>query len=103
MSHKPRKWNGKSTYRLDNALREAAEASAALYIVQQSLRATSDAAKLVAANQVALLLETDIPPEHLHLGGWECPESPTEHCIYNIIEDPHRDDCIICHDPAERK
>lgn len=103
MNPKARKWNGKSTYRLDNALREAAEASRAIAIAQQSLRATIEAAELEAANQVAILLETEVPPSHLHLGGWECAESPTGRCIYNRIEDPHRDDCLICHDPAERK
>lgn len=98
-----RKWNGKSTYRLDNALREAAEASRALYVVQQSLRTTIDVAHLVAANQVVLLLGIEVPPERLHLGGWECQDSPTGRCIYNTIEDPMKDDCLICHDPSERK
>lgn len=103
MNQKPRKWNGQSTYRLDNALREAAEASRALAIVQQSLRATVDAAKLEAARQVVALLGVNVPPGYLHLGGRECPESPTGHCIYDRVEDPLRDDCLICHYPAERK
>jgi len=39
----------------------------------------------------------------LILGTWPCPDSPTKFCIYNSLEDPCHDDCIICHDPEERK
>ena len=37
------------------------------------------------------------------LAGWECVNSPTGFCIYNITEDPCMDSCIICGDPEERK
>lgn len=44
-----------------------------------------------------------LSPFGVSLGGWECPDSPTKYCIYNSVEDPCHDDCIICHDPEERK
>jgi hypothetical protein len=34
---------------------------------------------------------------------WECPESPTGHCVYDRYEDPAHDNCIFCGDPEERK
>lgn len=40
----------------------------------------------------------------LHLGWyWECPSSPTAHCVYNEAEDAIHDFCLFCDDPEERK
>jgi hypothetical protein len=36
------------------------------------------------------------------MGGWSCKESPNGLCWY-AAEDRYHDDCIICHDPSERK
>jgi hypothetical protein len=40
---------------------------------------------------------------HVVLGGWPCPDSITGHCVYDGAEDPSHDDCVVCHDPSERK
>lgn len=34
---------------------------------------------------------------------WDCPDSPFGLCVYHHIEDRAHDDCVFCHDPAERK
>ncbi|MEO2202228.1 hypothetical protein ABGV42_00535 [Paenibacillus pabuli] len=34
---------------------------------------------------------------------WVCLQSPTYTCQYDIKTDPHRDECIYCHQPLERK
>lgn len=37
-------------------------------------------------------------------GGWECPGSPTRHCVYHPATDPGRcDSCLFCGEPDERK
>lgn len=45
----------------------------------------------------------DLEPRVLRHGHYSCERSPTARCIYDIKEDPYRDDCLVCHDPAERK
>jgi hypothetical protein len=35
---------------------------------------------------------------------WDCPASPTSHCVYNPASDPGDcDSCLYCNDPRERK
>lgn len=34
---------------------------------------------------------------------WKCPAGPVGYCVYDIIADPARDDCLFCHEPEERK
>lgn len=34
---------------------------------------------------------------------WGCPTSPINACVYDDINDRSHDDCVYCHDPAERK
>lgn len=51
----------------------------------------------------ALAQQYDLKAETLTLGHWECPDSPIKRCVYNQDVDPCCDDCIICHDPEERK
>ncbi len=42
--------------------------------------------------------------ENIELGqGWECPQSPTGHCVYNTETDECRDECVVCGEPEERK
>lgn len=36
------------------------------------------------------------------IGMWVCKNSPNGLCWY-AADDPDRDDCIICHEPEERK
>jgi len=36
-------------------------------------------------------------------GTWKCGNSPVGRCVYNTFEDPSHDDCLICHEPEERK
>lgn len=35
--------------------------------------------------------------------SWDCPGSPTGHCLYNLAEDPYEDICLACGAPKERK
>jgi hypothetical protein len=44
-----------------------------------------------------------VDEDSLYFGYWECKESPTGHCIYDVAEDPWKDECLICGDPSERK
>lgn len=42
--------------------------------------------------------------DDLRIGDfWDCPKSPTGHCVYDRYKDPVMDDCLFCHEPAERK
>jgi hypothetical protein len=34
---------------------------------------------------------------------WKCEESPANMCIYDLVEDRARDNCIFCGQPEERK
>jgi len=53
------------------------------------------------------ILHTLLPeveePFHLHLGKWECADSPTDQCVYHDFTDPAHDCCVFCGDPSERK
>lgn len=40
--------------------------------------------------------------EELYFGGYDCPESPTVHCVYDEVEDHMHDYCLFCEDPEER-
>ncbi len=40
---------------------------------------------------------------HKVVTTWECPESPFGLCVYNLVLDRAKDDCIYCHHPYERK
>lgn len=101
---KTRKWNGKSTYRLDNALREARNNRAALNTVQQALKAAEKKSELEAAEHIVNMMQLNVPASDLALGhGWECENSPTEHCIYIESQDSWHDSCIVCGQPSERK
>ena len=35
--------------------------------------------------------------------AWDCVDSPIGKCIYHTAADPAWDDCILCHQPFERK
>lgn len=98
------KWNGKSLFRLNNALDEAARNAGALSTVKKALEAAREEAELDAARELLKLVELeDVAPEDLYLGTWACEDSPTGRCVYNKTEDVWLDECLICGDPSERK
>lgn len=46
---------------------------------------------------------SNLDPNNMIHGWWDCEESPTNKCIYNIENDPVRDSCLFCGEPDERK
>ena len=49
-------------------------------------------------------LRATLTVNNIELGqSWECPTSPTSHCIYNRDDDPCCDSCVCCGHPEERK
>jgi hypothetical protein len=86
------------------AVQQSRIASMKLIDARRSL-APFEAALQIANNEVLeLVSETyGIPKYAVHLGGWECKDSPTGHCIYDDRKDNSHDYCIVCGDPSERK
>jgi len=41
--------------------------------------------------------------KRLMIGHWKCEESPSGTCVYDYIQDPLNDECLICGEPEERK
>ena len=50
-----------------------------------------------------LLNEEPLDPRDFVFGDWECADSPTGQCIYDIEGYNSFDECIFCGDPEERK
>lgn len=48
--------------------------------------------------EVEVLGESEI-----ELGYHECPKSPTDECVYDVVQDPCQDSCLFCEQPRERK
>lgn len=98
-------WNGKSTYKLSEALQKAAELGRAKFLVVQQLDTSIREFEDTAKQEAAKLLGNKSPADHkwLYL-SWsiECPGSPIGTCIYDTYEDPMKDQCIICDEPADR-
>ena len=44
-----------------------------------------------------------VDPDSLEFGYYDCGKSLTNHCVYNVEEDPCQDSCLFCGDPRERK
>lgn len=44
-----------------------------------------------------------LDPETSMSTGHECPDSPIDLCVYNVEEDPCRDQCLICGEPWNRQ
>jgi hypothetical protein len=42
-------------------------------------------------------------PRNIKESGHKCPESPSEHCVYDIESDPDTEKCIFCKKPWERQ
>jgi hypothetical protein len=64
----------------------------------------------ILKNEFALIDQIDI--YHLDgfrnstrfcIGKWDCNESPYTVCVYDHLNDPGHDNCLICHEPEERK
>lgn len=65
-----------------------------------------DKRKLARNIKIELMksLFPDVDSGDLAFGDyWDCPESPTDRCVYNRKNDPCWDHCLICGDPHERK
>jgi hypothetical protein len=67
-----------------------------------------------AATEIERLVQNTVQPmfpemdkdDLVYTGEWDCeaPDTnPFPSCVYNEMEDPCRDDCLFCHQPAERK
>lgn len=95
------KWRGHSIGKIRDALEGQGAAIAARGVIIHALDAQVDSFRDIVRGELAILLE--VTAEELHLGRTPCPESPTLHCIYNLPEDPLKDFCLICYQPAERK
>jgi hypothetical protein len=39
----------------------------------------------------------------IELSTWRCDASPTKHCVYDMSSPMGEDDCLVCHQPSERK
>ena len=44
-----------------------------------------------------------IPVNNVGLGTWDCEDSPTGECLYDVMEDPIMGFCLVCGNPEERK
>lgn len=100
------KWRGKSVYQVLSKLEESRRTGAAAATVAQALRAQERALELEAAQALVKVLDGyhGLKPEYIGFARhWDCPESPTDHCVYNREKDPAQDDCLFCHQPYERK
>lgn len=50
-----------------------------------------------------LAMEQNVDVEDLEYGCHTCDSNSNLHCVYNITEDPARDECLRCGMPHERK
>jgi hypothetical protein len=110
-----KKWRGKSVYQITQHLTVAGETARARMLVQQAMDAKIKTEQHHAAEALVKVLQGYFPDaphepeasglkaEDVSFGYWDCSGSPTGSCIYNITQDPMRDDCIFCGDPSERK
>jgi hypothetical protein len=44
-----------------------------------------------------------VSPHDIQLGGWECSDSLTGRCYYNVRGPMGDDECLVCGGPDERK
>jgi len=58
---------------------------------------------LEATRQVNEKLQTSYLVGILEFGGWECPQSPTVHCVYDTESEFMQGYCIFCEEDRERK
>ncbi len=68
--------------------------------IRKENEARESAAEFMLADAIAT--HFDIPPDSGTVGSWQCTQSPIGVCVYDSENDFSRDDCVICHQPAER-
>lgn len=78
--------------------------SAVMARAQAATRDARQTQESITESMKTLMAEvTGVEGSHLVEGGWNCKFSPTAWCWYDIIDDPHRDNCLFCALPSERK
>lgn len=105
-----KKWNGQSVYPVTRRLEEAGNLARSRMLIQRVLAGQIAAEEHAAAAEIVSLLKRvkfegaeDLKAEDIHIGySWDCPSSPTKHCIYDNAADPMHDDCLFCGDPSDR-
>lgn len=98
-------WHGKSVYQITSNLEAASRTARARMEVERALNAQIEASERAAAEALCRLIEAKpeaLRPGDVYFGGHDCPESPTKRCVYDIADDPWKDDCLFCHDPSDR-
>ena len=98
------KWKGQSTYQMRLAMDNVRDLGfAKRTVVQQLDKGIQDAETKVKQELIRLLNLKDVEAQDITRGwSWDCPDSPTGHCVYNTTEDPFKDFCLICEQPSDR-
>lgn len=93
-------------------LKEIDDELRAIEVSTRAARGRRDELVLELINET---LGTGYKSYELDHGTWDCPDgvevetphagpvSPTGKCVYLPEDDIHRDDCLFCHGPDERK
>lgn len=93
-------WEGKPLPGLGSAL------SLQEWLMKRKRSLAAGFKEQIAATEAAVQEELgrvfDVPAKAVVTGGWPCPESPTRGCIYDGVEDPWHDGCLVCGEPSER-
>jgi hypothetical protein len=99
-------WRGISVYQVLDRLDDAGKIAQSLFYIQQ---ATSAQIKVLEREAAQSLIDLNIKelaqvedPSAMHFGGWSCEDSPTDHCIYDLINDSWKDNCLFCSEPSDR-
>jgi hypothetical protein len=99
------KWRGQSLHQVYERLDQARSARAAAYQIKIATDERAGRLEKEAKERLIAMADElkDCDPDYLYLSvSMECPTSPTDLCIYDTYEDPHKDDCLFCHDPLDR-
>jgi hypothetical protein len=59
--------------------------------------------KALQATKDWKLMEERFPEASLDRGYWDCEDSPTGNCWYDLKSPMGDDECLFCHGPDERK
>lgn len=99
-----KKWRGKSVSRVLDPLTDVAKIHQALFIMEKmSKEQIKNLEREAKLKMIELADElTYIPVDNISLGGWQCVKSITDHCVYDIVKDRHRDRCLFCGEPSDR-
>lgn len=91
------KWNGKSVYQLKQKKQRIHNLDAAM----GELNRVRSEAVHTFREELGRIIERD--PDTLLIGSWGCNDSPAEQCVYDLSTDERDNECLFCHEPAERK